>query len=359
MKIKLLPNFENYYGFVNGLTPSNFYRIRNGCSFPIAIYQIIKDNNLDWSILLPNLSKAAHLGTIIHRLFEERVKGEIQNEEEYEIKWEHYVEQEEAKIKQNYPSISGVSFSDYDKLYESCDSTMKIEPLSTVDRSQTSSENRRTLEANVSYEGYIYGTIDRLIFHDNSIEIIDYKSGEIFDEKGNIKDSISYQLNLYAICCEYQFNIPVKKLTIIRTSDLTEIEIPIQRDNFELYLNNIKNIIDKINYAIANKSIEALQTPNADLCGFCNCRHICNNYLRSALRSDNIVDGIVTDCSNKNYLELIDSTGNKFVVNKLGELNIEDWDSLFNKHLIFINVSSRIEDVYKRTNRTLIYQIKK
>ena len=86
MKIKLLPNFEDYCGFVKGLTPSNFYRIKKGCSFPIAIYQIIKDNNLDWSILLPNLSKAAHLGTIIHRLFEERVKGEIQNEEDWRRK---------------------------------------------------------------------------------------------------------------------------------------------------------------------------------------------------------------------------------------------------------------------------------
>ncbi len=357
MKIKTLPNIKVYSGCVKELSPSTFSRIRSGCSFPVVINQMVKDKGLDWSLLLPNLSKAAHLGTIIHKLFEERVKGDIPDEDEYERRWDYYVEQEEKKIRENYPSLSGISFSDYDKLYESCESTMTVESVSQTDPSLILGDNVRTLEARVTLPGYIYGTVDRLIFHHDGIEIIDYKSGKVYDENGNIKDSIICQLNLYAICCEHQYGKRVKKLTVIQTSDVSSIDIPIERANFQDILKEIEGLLHKINTAIKSKRFEDLQKPSVESCGMCNCRHLCKGYLESGIRSESILDGIVIDCSNKNYLKLQDCNGNTFTVNKLADLSIENWNDLFGKHLIFINVSNRIEDVYKRTSRTILFQM--
>lgn len=357
MKIKILPKFEDYSGCVIGLTPSTFSRIRNGCSYSVAINQLIKENNLDRSILLPNLSKAAHLGKIIHKLFEERIKGEIPDEEEYEQRWEKYVEQEENEVRNNYPSLRGISFSDYDKLYESCESTMKVEPLIIRVDGKSAKDHVRTIEASVSYPGYIYGIVDRIIIHSDGIEIVDYKSGTIIDDDGKIKESILYQLFMYGICCEYQYGKKVKKLTVIKTSDLSAINIPFQREKFDTLLAEIKSLLENINYAIASKRLEDLQIPTEKSCGLCNCKHICKKYLNSNLRQESIVDGIVIDCFNRNFLKLVDNQGKTFIVNKMDELNIENWDDLLDKHLIFINVSNRIEDVYKRTNRTIIFQM--
>jgi|WetSurMetagenome_2_1015567.scaffolds.fasta_scaffold01432_4 CRISPR/Cas system-associated exonuclease Cas4 (RecB family) len=358
MKIKVLPNISKLQIQVHELTPSTYSRIRSGCTFPVIVTQAFKTNNLDWHLLLPNLSKASHLGTIIHKLFEERVMGLVPDEDEYERRWEQYVKRHEDDIKNYYSSLQRVSFSDYDKMYESCDSTIGIPVVQQGSIDNIAASRQHTLEVKVSYPGYIYGTVDRIKFHPNGIEIIDYKSGKVFEEDGSIKEIIAYQMNLYAICCEHQYGKRVSKLTVIHTSNSEETDVLLKRNFFESMLIEIKSLIKGINTAIDSGLVESQQSPNEQDCPNCNCKHLCKKYLESEYRSEYIVDGIVVDNNSRKFLKLQDSCGKIFTISKMNDLEIDDWDKLLGKHLIFINVSSRIDDVYKRINSTLIYEIK-
>lgn len=339
---------------IKSLSPSSFYQIKSACAFPFVVNNYFKENNIDWYLLLPNFSKNAHLGTVIHKLWEESVKGLIQDEEEFEKKWELYVAQEEAIIKSNYPSIKDISFCDYDVMFKHCSSILKEKNVHNH-RRDTKFDFFCNLELDVSYPGYLTGRIDRVKQLLDGVEIIDYKSGEVYNDNGLIKDSILYQLNLYAICYEYQFNTIVKKLTIVRTADNTEIDIPIMRNEFDLLLEEIKAYIQRINKSISSNTIESLQILDEERCSFCRCKHLCNKYLCSEYRSENIVDGILEDISNKNNWKMRNNN-TYFSVTQMAELEIENLDTLVGKHLLFFNVSNRNNNVYKRTNRTLIFQ---
>lgn len=350
--IKKLPNICLYSAQFSKISPSAFFRIRNGCCFHFIVDKLFKANNLDRSLLLPNLVRTAHIGTVIHKLFEERVKGLIQTEDDYESRWEQYIKNEEDKIKINYPTISGISFSDYDKMYESMETAFRINAYSQS-RTSTTADSVK-LEFPVGYKDLIYGTIDRLNISQNEIEIIDYKSGEVFDESGNIKNSIVLQLNLYAICCEFSFNKPVSKLTVIRTKDLTEIDIPIIREQYQELVDEISIFLNKLN---STTEFESFQIPSEESCAFCSCKHLCKKYLESDIRSPRIVDGYVTDISNRNYIKLCDNRGQYFTVNKIADINIPDYDKLLGKHLLFTDVNSYVEGVFCRTSKTIIFEL--
>lgn len=356
MIIKKIPKIEDLMVQLKGVSPSKYSQIREGCAFSVIVQNAINNKKMDKYILLPSLSPAANLGIIIHKLLEERVRGNIKDSDTYESKWISYVHAREEEISNNYPSLRNLSFSDYDKMYANCDATMHI-PISNPNTNENDDKHPPLVEVPVCIPNYISGIVDRIKFDYKGIEIIDYKSGQIYDENGNIKENIIYQLHLYALCCEQQFNKKVNKLTIIQTSDLSDINIPIQRDLLHTLLSEIKSVIDRINHIVDNGNIESLQCPQESLCKLCNCKHMCKAYLQSSFRSENIVDGIVIDVSNKNFLLLQDKEGLQFSVWKLEDLCIDEWDFLIGKHLIFLNVSNRIGNVYKRTDKTIIFEI--
>lgn len=47
--------------------------------------------------------------------------------------------------------------------------------------------------------GYIKGSIDRVKRTADGVELIDYKTGKVLDDNGDIKQQYIYQLNIYAI----------------------------------------------------------------------------------------------------------------------------------------------------------------
>jgi len=354
MKIKSIPDLSGLRVEITSLSPSTYYYVKDGCSFPSVINIACRKGRFDSSVLLPN-SPASIRGTIIHKLLEERVKGLIQTEEQYELHWRDLTRQYEEETKLKYPSLRNFIVNDLDKMYESCDSAMEITPVTNY-RGDTNEVRIRTVEVPVSIPGVTRGIVDRIKFHNNEIEIIDYKSGEVMED-GAIKESYVYQLNLYALCCEQTFEYRVKKLTLIQTSDNKEFDVPLERDKFIGSLADIKSIIEKINTRVQEGQMPALQVLSERQCSYCRCRHFCNKYLNSEIKSEYIVDGYVTDSSNPHFISLRDNNGNSFSVSKLSDMNIEDATSLVNRHLVFVNVSSRIDNVYKRTDKTLIFEL--
>lgn len=355
MQIKKIPNIAHLGVQLKALSPSTYYRIKEECAFPAIVSQAIRDDLLDKYVVLPN-SVAAIRGTIIHKLFEERAKGQISSEEEYEDRWQHLVDKYELEIKQNYPTLRNFLINDFDKMYESCDAAMQIEP-SNSSNSNRSLNSIPQVEVFVSIPNILNGKIDRIKIHKDKIEIIDYKSGAITDENGVIKKPYIYQLNLYALCYESHYKKTVCKLTLLQTSNLEEYNVVFDRAKYLEIINHIQDDISQINDSLLSQNIADLQNANEEHCRYCFCRHFCKTYMSSSFRSDTIVDGVVTDASSNELITLEDKEGGTFYVNKLHDVSIDDWHGLIGKHLVFVNVSSRIENVYKRTDRTLIFEI--
>lgn len=354
MKIKSITDISGLRVEITSLSPSTYFYVKDGCSFPTVINIASRKGLFDESVLLPN-SPAAIRGTIIHKLLEERVKGLIQTEEQYELRWNELIRQYEEDTRSKYPSLRNFIINDLDKMYESCDSAMGIIPAINY-QGDTTEVRLRAVEVPVSIPGVTRGVVDRIKYHNDGIEIIDYKSGEVI-ENGAIKESYVYQLNLYALCCEQMFEKSINKLTLIQTYDNQEFDVPIEREKFIESLDDIRSIIEQINTFVQKGQIRNLQMLNDKHCGYCKCRHFCDKYLNSELKSEYIVDGYVTDSSNPNFISLSDKNGNSFSVSKLSDMNIEDATNLVNKHLVFVNVSSRIDNVYKRTDKTLIFEL--
>lgn len=355
MRITHIPKINPLGLSVDNLTPSTYASIQNGCAFPQIVKAAIRTGNFDYGMLLPRSPKAIR-GTIIHKLFELRVKGEIQTEDDYLDSWEQYISQEEAKLKRQYPTLRNLSIEDIDKQYESCDAAMQMQPI-VLSYNKPNSLRNRSLEVPVMIEGVLKGKIDRVVRKDGIIELIDYKSGNAYDENGVVKEDYVVQLNLYALCFENVFNEMVNKLTIVQTSDLLEIDVPIEREKFVPVIEEIKSLILSINEHIQQNRCEDLQKPSENICKYCDCRHFCQSYLNSDFRSPYIVDGKVTEVVPHNFIKLQDNESNLISISRLDDFELDDWNSLIGKHLLFVDVSSRIENVYKRIDRTIVFEI--
>lgn len=339
---------------VGPISPSTYGNCK--CWYPLIAKSILKhqiQGNYS-KYLIPSFSPNSYLGTIIHKLFEERVNGSIPDEETYCQRWEELINSTESEIKKAYPLVSNFDLTDYDKMYTSCDSAMRLTPISHL--SDTSSRTvSKSTELKVSYDNLIYGSIDRVKRINGKVELIDYKSGQILDESSCIKKQYVSQLNIYAICYEKLYSETVSKLTIIHTDTLEEYNVELQRDKFNVIIHDIKNQLNYLDALVANNTIDTCQVLN-DGCGFCSYRHFCKKYMFSPNRDPYMVDGIVTQYGENGTIQMINSTGKLFSISKMKGLTASDGSGIVGKHLIIINVSQPIEGTYKRTDHTIIFE---
>ena len=357
MIIQRLPNFATLR--MESIGPIHPSRYAAECWYPHAISQLIFNNNWrNQGFLIPSLAPNSYLGTIIHQLLEDRVHGLIHDNSEYIERWKTLVQETNSRIIATYPSVRNFDITDFRKMYESMMSVMKVSPLTSEQESQGkgASQFSLTTEVSVEYKGMFRGKIDRVKYNETGIELIDYKTGKIYDEDGNLKQEYVFQLNIYALCFEYTFTKKVTKLTLLQTDDMTEFDVPILPSISLDVDNRVKQISDLIISSFANNDVSPLQK-ESEKCAYCECRHICSKYLHSDNKSPYDVDGIVVDNSSPSMLTLKTISGDIVNVSKLLELEIDGWEDLIGRHLIFINVSNPIGNTYKRTDRTLIYDI--
>ena len=128
---------------------------------------------------------------------------------------------------------------------------------------------------------------------------------------------------------------------------IEDLDDPVKID-YTYYL--IDRLVDEISIFLnklnSTTEFESFQIPSEESCAFCSCKHLCKKYLESDIRSPRIVDGYVTDISNRNYIKLCDNRGQYFSVNKIADINIPDYDKLLGKHLLFTDVNSYVEGVF-------------
>ena len=275
--IKVCKDIDTSDVVVKTLGPSTFCNLLNGCRYQ---YLLSHTNNVAKEAILPN-HKVPTIGTIVHSLFEMRIKGEIPDEQTFEKYWENKIREKEEEIKQTY-GLKNYSLTDYDKMYSSMDTALKMPQYGISNKQDDSIINPSSY---VSIEkpvktSTLYGKIDKVEKNGTDLIIVDFKTGKVIDEKTNqIKDEYVTQLNLYAHMYYSKEGEKATKLEIVDIDGNT-YSVPIWSD-YELQktLNDVQVVIDDLN---AGKGVH-LAFPG-EKCSICNARMTCSAYWESNFR---------------------------------------------------------------------------
>lgn len=120
------------------------------------------------------------------------------------------------------------------------------------------------LPSNLSIIGRI-DRIDRL--SDGTLEVIDYKTGKIKDQKEIDKD---LQLSIYALSCQQVLKIPVSKLSLYFLEDGQKISTTRTLEQLDKTEEELISLAE----AITTSSFEPLPSPYT--CQYCDYRLLCN-----------------------------------------------------------------------------------
>lgn len=354
MIIPIIPsNLEQSFEKVKTLSPSQFSQLKDGCQYKCILQRAARTKAQELGIALtypPN--SAALYGSIIHLMYERRMRGLIPDGETFENMWDNEVEKININFAQKYPSIS--LSNDYAKMFETKKVVMKMTPcVSNSGNVMSGAQPSSQFERPYKIPNMLYGKIDRISYA-RGVEIIDYKTGQVYDENNNIKQSYIDQLNLYALMYEYTEKTPVDKLTIIDREG-NEIDVPRIKDELSL-LNSVSNIINSINTNINGGTCISLANASEDNCKFCDCRHLCSAYWESPYLQTSFVRGIVSNSGNR-FVSLTLDDGASIRISGIEKLDIPVSEYYIGRQLMFLEVYPSQQSVgqYIVTKNTLVF----
>ncbi len=344
------------YDRLSELSPSRYTSISRGCSYSYLLQQTLRSLGAP-SRLMPPLSFKNVIGTVIHKVFELVNKGALPpTRNEIKEFWKSEIASQEQRIAIDYPSLTNLSISDYNAMFETIKVAEGMRPQAVVSPDSFS----RIIHPNehrVLIPGLLKGSIDRVdSLSDGSFRIVDYKTGKVYDENGCIKEEYITQLNLYAYLLEEQDNVTVSELAIMDRKG-TYIPVPYYPEKKEEVFAEVKQLLESVNTAIESNQIENLSAPSPDNCRFCSVAHLCKQRVCPSDSPYRIIEGVITTVWNDDQLGITIDDGS-ITVAKLRTLNIdtEEWNSLVGKNAVFVNLFEVVENqLYNRTDNTVIY----
>jgi len=168
------------------------------------LYTILS-KSVPYSLKTPPTSNAI-LGTISHKMLELRRLGFINSREEFKLKWKELIQEKESEIKAQFPTLKNLILADFKLCNEIWNIAQSITP-EVISGSQYGQSNPFGPEKKVKLGNILIGYIDSVSSLSDGAEIIDYKTGKVHDEFGNIKEEYITQLSLYALMFEETFGM--------------------------------------------------------------------------------------------------------------------------------------------------------
>lgn len=358
MRFPQIPNIEKVWDSVSvdALSPSSFSWVKRGCGYAVLLQKAVKSFN-DNSLSLPS-SRIALLGTIIHKLYELTIKGELRSITEMKSKWEELVTQKKNELASLYPTLRNASLNDYDKRNSAIRYAMGI------------MRNKRG-EPNIR-NGYIVlsekwldctkiglrGKVDKLILDDGKVDLVDFKSGHVTEDNGCIKTEYRDQLHLYAAMCQYLSVGAPRKLALVDI-DGKYYNVPFSIEHCKLLLSEVKGTLELLNSVVKSRDFMTVAKSKFGMCSICSCRHICKYCEIPSDSYYQTISGIVSDIPSTNmYVLQFDNI--TYYVSGLNIYNVESPNDYIGKQLSFVNVirASQTADnyTYRVTENTLVYE---
>ena len=358
MRFPQIPNIENVWDSVSidALSPSTFSWVNRGCGFAVLLQKAVKSFK-DNSLSLPS-GRSALLGTIIHKIYELTIKGELTSITELKSKWEELITEKKNELASLYPTLRNASLNDYDKRNGAIRYAMGImrnKRFEPNTRNGCIVLSEKWLDCT---EIGLRGKADKLILDNGNVDIVDFKSGQVTDDSGVIKTEYCDQLHLYAAMCQYLSIGTPRRLALVDI-DGEYHNVPFSMEHCNLLLSEVKDTLELLNSVVKSKDFMTLAKPKLGMCSICTCRHICKYCEIPADSYYQTISGIVSAIPSTNMYVL--QFGNKtYYVSGLNIYNVESPNDYIGKQLSFVNViraSQTADDyTYRVTENTLVYE---
>lgn len=359
MKFPKIPCIDNAWDSVSieTLSPSTFSWVNRGCGYQVLLQKALNTFQ-DKSLSLPS-NRNAILGTIIHKIYELTIKGELRTISDLKDKWEELVLSEKIRLSDYYPTLRNAAINDYDKRNSAIRYAMGI-----IKKSQFTDDNR--LNATTVYSEKrldcpqlgLKGIADKLVIDNGAVDIVDYKSGLVVDDNGDIKTEYIVQLHLYAAMCQHLSLGNPRHLSLVDIDGVYH-SINYSSEYCEQLLTDVKDAIHNLSCAVKTKRFKSYTKPELGMCPSCSCRHICAHRFIPKDTIYQCISGIVIDMPSTNMYVLQCGNYNYFI-SGLDAYSIDASYDYIGKQLIFVNIirASKAADefTYRITENTLVYE---
>lgn len=331
--------------------------VNRGCGYQVMLQKALTSLGEPYLSLPSN--RNAILGTIIHKIYELTTKGELKSFPDLQHKWEELVAVEKGKLADTYPTLRNADINDYVKRNSAFRYAMQM--MRNVPSSPSNKDGARQVFSekwlDCSSLG-LRGIADKIIVDGDYFDIVDYKSGHVVDDAGNIKEEYRVQLHLYAAMCQTQSMGTPRKLSLIDIAG-DYYDVPYDEAFCKSLLVDVQTALSQLNQTIRSQDFVGYAKPELMMCPNCGCRHICKYR---EIPPDSIFQtftGIVKAIPSTNMYVLEAGTQTLYI-SGLDVYNVDNPQDSIGKTLTFVNVirSSQIADdnTYKTTEYTLVYE---
>jgi len=325
-------------------------------------YREVLKKSLGKPLLAP--APAAFLGSIIHKMLELIAKGAIPDKVEFLKMWKDLVMEKEKELKEN-------GLSEYLPLKRSVPNfaLKKHQTLKHLLQSSTSSKSFSNEKTKChsekwfqSKDGKIGGYLD-LILERETISLIDFKTGEVFEDKDSqkIKPAYKTQLKLYAwLYFETNGNYPDE----LWLADLNRHwhSISFTPKECEELATEAKEMLHDVTRKVKENQRAALASPKSETCRYCLYRPACQYYWQATAHENSWTLDLkgrlkaVKKFQTGNFnLEIENESGNYYIVN-FNQLDFDLLKSLQNQEVQVFNLCKTNQDgVYSTLKSTKIY----
>ena len=271
-------------------------------------------------------SPSAKLGLIAHSMLEEAAKGSIGDRPSFEELWDANIGKIEEQMLDSMLDAHLVPLKDSAKNYE----VKKLQAWNLISaefiqKRPTININNRiaTEEWLQSRSTRIAGRVDLLITDGERVDIIDYKTGSIFDESGCPREEYLVQLKLYAALYHDNKEVWPTRLIIVGI-DKTSYQIQYDPEECEKLMAYFSNKLDAINKKIMDGVPNSeLASPSPRTCRYCTYRPTCTMYWKTRVDSGewpNDVEGNIIEKTTSGIglvRVVLENAGNKYIVRGL------------------------------------------
>jgi len=231
---------------------------------------------------------SARLGTISHAVLEAAAKGGVSDRADLESFWNEVSKKVQDEMLQHRIEKHLVPLDVYAFNYEVKKILCFKMAEQILESPGTEAAGKGSAEQWVeSADRKIGGKIDLILAHEDGVEIVDYKTGNVLDSpSGSVNDEYEVQMKLYAgLYHEVKGDWPVK-LSLIGI-DGKKYSVPYSEKECTDLMDKARKIVDETNELIeAGINPEDFANPSSEACKYCSYRPACKKYWLSREQSD-------------------------------------------------------------------------
>ena len=227
----------------------------------------------------------ADLGSIIHNFYENYTKWDIKDIETFNKKWNELIDKLNKDYKINKLQRHYYPVQWHSNFYAVKKQLLKNQLIKHFHKGDIASNTKKEVWIE-DKEKIIAGKADMLIYDKNGnvTEVIDFKTGNIFEKKnGNkdIKNAYKLQLALYSkVIMDKQGTTPALSIIDMNGKKFS-LELPCNLI-IQIFI-EAESLKEKINSALTEKKYEKLSNPTPDNCYMCDYRKVCSAYKNKLL----------------------------------------------------------------------------